>query len=415
MNQFRKKPVVIEAVQMASADGDFTLCPLWFAQARDNVSVYHESEDVFVVKTLEGDMRGTTGDYLIKGVAGELYSCKQEIFEATYERASPSPDLANHKFDSSGYLHLDDGPRVAALCSDCPPVGYPTDKTRCTPCPRRTELNAALDRSAIPPAPDADAPMEQKYKYVKALRTLVPVTPPAPAVESGEIEAIRERRKKIDGAPWKYENIGQTVFGFSRGGSSKQPSDYMVANIRGWGHLQYMGKTRGDEHAAALQDANGEFIGHAPTDIDTLLAEIDRLRAELASAKQHIALHAGDTLSLDNEICQIRSNAEDDAAEIVRLRSTRTAVEVTEAKFEDLSDDIRWILGRPNFACGAIAHIFQAEGRGIAKKAEDEQAFVIHWMLQHYVADRENWRANAEAELTAIKAARAALAAQEGQ
>jgi len=88
MAKYRKLPVEIEAVQMASADGDFTLAPLWLAEARDRMTVFHESDDVFVVKTLEGDMRGATGDYIIKGVAGELYPCKREIFEKTYERSS---------------------------------------------------------------------------------------------------------------------------------------------------------------------------------------------------------------------------------------------------------------------------------------------------------------------------------------
>ncbi len=40
-----------------------------------------------VVRMLEGDMRGERGDYLIQGVKGELYPCKPEIFEATYEMA----------------------------------------------------------------------------------------------------------------------------------------------------------------------------------------------------------------------------------------------------------------------------------------------------------------------------------------
>lgn len=94
------------------------------------------------------------------------------------------------------------------------------------------------------------------------------------------LDEIRQARAKIDGAPWKYENRGQTVFGHSPGGCNKTPSDYMVANIRGWGHLQYMGKERGDGTAQALQDANGEFIAKAPEYVDFLLAEIARLESE---------------------------------------------------------------------------------------------------------------------------------------
>jgi len=97
------------------------------------------------------------------------------------------------------------------------------------------------------------------------------------------IEKIRARREAINGAPWRYEKRGQMVFGFSVGGCNKELSDYRVADIRGWGHLQYMGETRGDGKAQAMQDANGEFIAHAPQDIDVLLAEIDLLRASLSS------------------------------------------------------------------------------------------------------------------------------------
>ncbi len=42
-------------------------------------------EDEKIIETLEGDMRGDVGDYLIRGVQGELYPCKPDIFKATYE------------------------------------------------------------------------------------------------------------------------------------------------------------------------------------------------------------------------------------------------------------------------------------------------------------------------------------------
>lgn len=95
------------------------------------------------------------------------------------------------------------------------------------------------------------------------------------------IEEIRVRRGKIDGAPWQYQKAGQMVFGHSPGGCNMTPSEYRVADIRGWGHLQYKGDVRGDEKAEAMQDANGEFIARAPQDVDELLAEIDRLTAML--------------------------------------------------------------------------------------------------------------------------------------
>lgn len=87
MPKYKKLPVEIEAVQMPSANGDFTLAPLWLAEARDQMRVFHETDDEFVVETLEGAMRGQAGDYIIKGVEGELYPCARHIFEKTYVRS----------------------------------------------------------------------------------------------------------------------------------------------------------------------------------------------------------------------------------------------------------------------------------------------------------------------------------------
>lgn len=96
-----------------------------------------------------------------------------------------------------------------------------------------------------------------------------------------DIQNIKDRRMKIDGAPWRYEQIGQGVFGFSPGGCNKQPGDYRVADVRGWGHLQYMGITRGDRVAQDMQDANGIFIANAPKDIDDLLAYVAQLEEQI--------------------------------------------------------------------------------------------------------------------------------------
>lgn len=87
--KFRKKPVVIEAVRFDDAfvDGDV---PEWMADAVfvDETVVSFEDPnrlDTLLVTTLEGVMRAEWGDWIIRGVKGELYPCKPDIFEATYE------------------------------------------------------------------------------------------------------------------------------------------------------------------------------------------------------------------------------------------------------------------------------------------------------------------------------------------
>lgn len=60
MARYRKRPVVIEAYQ-------------------------HKGPEPIIIHTLEGDMRGEPGDWIITGVKGEQYPCKPDVFERTYE------------------------------------------------------------------------------------------------------------------------------------------------------------------------------------------------------------------------------------------------------------------------------------------------------------------------------------------
>lgn len=55
-------------------------------------------------------------------------------------------------------------------------------------------------------------------------------------------------------------------------------------------------------------------------------------------------------------------------------------------------DDIKWILGRPNFSLINIARALRISGEEIPNKAEDEQAHAIYWMLQMYVMHGKSWR-----------------------
>ncbi len=85
MPRFRKKPVVIDAFRIRR-EGP-TPTPDWFTEALMTGNVWYQGgEDFyFTIKTLEGEMRANIGDWIIRGVQGELYPCKPDIFEATYE------------------------------------------------------------------------------------------------------------------------------------------------------------------------------------------------------------------------------------------------------------------------------------------------------------------------------------------
>lgn len=89
MSKYRKRPVVIEAFQFAVTPKHEL--PVWAKDAicKDLIrpfSQYGGSVRWAEIPTLEGVMRADVGDWIIKGINGEFYPCKPDIFEATYER-----------------------------------------------------------------------------------------------------------------------------------------------------------------------------------------------------------------------------------------------------------------------------------------------------------------------------------------
>lgn len=87
MPKFRKKPVEVEAFNW-SGPWQSAIAPDWlqeaFAKNGGAGSAYQESGGVNII-TLEGAMHANNGDWIIRGVKGEIYPCKPDIFTATYE------------------------------------------------------------------------------------------------------------------------------------------------------------------------------------------------------------------------------------------------------------------------------------------------------------------------------------------
>ena len=84
--KYRKKPVIIEAIQWL---GNNMKEIADFAGESANFEVANEKEKQLFnlsIQTLEGNMIASAGDYIIKGVNGEFYPCKPDIFEKTYEK-----------------------------------------------------------------------------------------------------------------------------------------------------------------------------------------------------------------------------------------------------------------------------------------------------------------------------------------
>lgn len=85
MAKFRKKPVVIEAVLFIGPQNAKEVEHWSGRKVKSGGGSQHG--DLLYIETLEGTMRAEPGDWIIKGVSGEFYPCKPDIFEATYESA----------------------------------------------------------------------------------------------------------------------------------------------------------------------------------------------------------------------------------------------------------------------------------------------------------------------------------------
>ena len=102
INKYRKKPVIVEAV-------------IWTGNNIDEVKELAKSaveNIIFVnnnlyIETLEGNMNVSVGDYIIKGIAGEFYPCKPDIFKETYETVSMVSDNDRTTVPMSEYRKLE--------------------------------------------------------------------------------------------------------------------------------------------------------------------------------------------------------------------------------------------------------------------------------------------------------------------
>jgi hypothetical protein len=82
--KYRKKPVVIEAHQVTVFNLESVAEWCGGQVVRGTADAKHR---LIAIRTLEGVMEAAVGDYVIRGIKGEFYPCKPDIFEATYEEA----------------------------------------------------------------------------------------------------------------------------------------------------------------------------------------------------------------------------------------------------------------------------------------------------------------------------------------
>lgn len=85
--KYRKKPVVIEAIRWKGTFDSYNeVCEFVGKSLQNNHCGQPEPQELYI-ETLEGTHTAKSGDWIIKGVKGEFYPCKPDIFEATYDPA----------------------------------------------------------------------------------------------------------------------------------------------------------------------------------------------------------------------------------------------------------------------------------------------------------------------------------------
>mgnify|MGYP001558905572 CR=1 FL=1 len=82
--KYRKNPIVIDAIQWEGTKQSWDKI-FEMAEGKMKWSAGEMGSKTFIIHTLEGEMLASNGDWIIKGVNGELYPCKPDIFEKTYE------------------------------------------------------------------------------------------------------------------------------------------------------------------------------------------------------------------------------------------------------------------------------------------------------------------------------------------
>lgn len=122
MSKYRKKPVVVEAVQLTPD----MVPPDWLVTAQQ-AGVFCQRRDAdgdtyWCIKTLEGEMKISPNDWIIKGIRGELYPCKPDVFERTYEDYELGKDaeaanirVMGDKKDWQTLINTIKGTRIKAL------------------------------------------------------------------------------------------------------------------------------------------------------------------------------------------------------------------------------------------------------------------------------------------------------------
>jgi hypothetical protein len=91
MSKYKKRPVIVEAIQFTGTFKNFKEIQ---ELNKDVLFIWHTAHDFLTIPTPEGDMTAELNDWIIRGVQGECYPCKPDIFEQTYEKLGPEQSMS---------------------------------------------------------------------------------------------------------------------------------------------------------------------------------------------------------------------------------------------------------------------------------------------------------------------------------
>jgi len=202
--------------------------------------------------------------------------------------------------------------------------------------------------------------------------------------------------------------VGTTIWG-----TKEEAERYAAANGLPVVGLRPMSGTAEAERLSTENKQLREVIQHSDSNIQRQSLRISNQRAQLAERDALLGAIAGWTTetraavleAFQDELNESASYAWYDAAiaDLMKLIEALSASAEPSAPVElkapELTEDLREILGRPNFTCHFIAKALRVMGHSIAHKSEDEQAVVIHWLLGIYLKHGPDWRQRAAAEL----------------
>jgi hypothetical protein len=154
VNWYRKLPIAIQALRLTSSN--LEQAEEWCKGSIKGTKLPREKRSIDI-QTLEGEMRAEQGDWIIKGVKGEFYPCKPDIFEATYEPCAAPRGAGEISNDSTGLMTSRQGQsETAAGSSNAPGVGAVTLSTSASEVPTpRTPAILELQRVALQIMADA--------------------------------------------------------------------------------------------------------------------------------------------------------------------------------------------------------------------------------------------------------------------